>query len=122
MLKNENIKNNELVKLLVLFVISFLIIKIVFYRESFSISFLFVFSFFWNFVFPGFSLLYLYKEKLPFFERFIFGTITGLAIISIFSYYIGLVGIHVRYHTFFLPPLFIIIGIFLNYLIKKDII
>ena len=51
-----------------------------------------------------------WKENLEFAERFVIGVLASAAMIGIFSYYIGLVGLNMKYHAFILPPLIIIIG------------
>lgn len=109
----------EISSLAVLFLSFFVILKIAFYKESFYVTFMLCFSLFWNYALPGFCLFLFYREKLVFFERFVFGTILGFAVVSISSYYLGLAGIHARYHHFFIPPLFIAFGLLLGYLAEK---
>ena len=95
----------------ILFVIGLVIFKIVYFKESPAVLLKIVASLFWLFVIPGyFSVLY-WKEKLEFTERFVIGMMVSAAIIGIFSYYIGLIGLNIKYHIFVLPVLIIIAGL-----------
>jgi hypothetical protein len=44
-------------------------------------------------------------------ERLIIGTATSTAIIGISSYYLGLIGLHVKYHGIIIPAALISIGV-----------
>jgi hypothetical protein len=55
------------------------------------------FALFFLFVLPGFSILY----KKEFIERLVFGSIIGMAMIGLPSYYLGVLGFHVKYHFVF---------------------
>lgn len=68
-----------------------------------SISLLFLF------ILPGYFILYNKKFE----ERIIFGTLISASIIGITSYYMGLAGVHIRYHWVIALAL-IIIGIVLE--------
>ena len=95
----------------ILFVIGLVIFKIVYFKESPAVLLKIVASLFWLFVIPGyFSVLY-WKEKLEFTERFVIGMMVSAAIIGIFSYYIGLIGLNIKYHIFVLPVLIVIAGL-----------
>ncbi len=98
----------------ILFVLLVVIFKIVFFKEGiFNIIKLFL-GIFWVFIIPGFVLMYYWAEKLNFLERLLIGTAVSAAVISIASYYIGLVfGLHVKYHGFLLPIIFLIIDYFI---------
>jgi len=104
----------------IIFIALFLILKIAFYRETFLVSFMLSISLFWNFVLPGFFIFEIYKDKLPFFERLVFGSILGVVIVTTLSYYLGLAGFHVNYHAYTLPPAIIILGLIAGYFAKKN--
>ena len=112
----EKIKG-EAIYLLLLLIISVIIFKIVFYKEEVVTILLLSVSLFWLFVLPGFLLLYYYYDKFGFFERFVIGTVLGFAVVSISSYYLGIIGINVNIHQIILPIVFIIIAIIL--VVKK---
>jgi uncharacterized membrane protein len=52
-----------------------------------------------------------WKKNLEFIERFIIGIGISAAIIGIFSYYIGLIGLNLKYQSILLPLLLITLGI-----------
>ncbi len=94
----------------ILFVISLVMFKILFYKEGFLLVLRLCLSLFWMFVVPGFSLMYYWHEKLGFIERLIVGVALSAALIGIASYYLGLAGFHIKYHTVVLPVVFLVIG------------
>lgn len=114
-----NLKNlvNELKYIGILFVIGVIGFKICFYKESFVVVIRTVFSLFWLFVLPGFSLMYYWHDKLSFLERLIIGVALGAALIGSISYYLGLLGLHIKYHGIILPVLFLIVAFII--IVKK---
>jgi uncharacterized membrane protein len=105
---------NELKKELqyigLLFLIILIMFKIVFFKENFIVLLRLVFSLFWLFVLPGYFLMFYWKEKLNFIERFVIGIALSVAIIGTFSYYLGLFGLHIKFQTILLPLVLIIAG------------
>lgn len=94
-----------------LFLLCLIIFKIAFYKEDFFVVFRTVLSLFWLFAIPGyFSMLY-WHDKLEFMERFIAGIALAGAVIGVFSYYLGLLGLNTRYHAFLLPSAIILLGL-----------
>ncbi len=79
------------------------IMKIVFYRQDFITTTRTALSLFWMLTLPGYALLYYWKEKLGFMERIVIGTAAGAAVTAIASYYLGIAGLHVKYHGIVLP-------------------
>ena len=108
----------ELLYLLILLVISIIALKIVFYKESLGIIIRLVLSFFWVFILPGFSLMFYWEDKLSFTERLVIGVGVSAAIIGIISYYLGLLGLNIKYHTIIIPLILIIIGNFITFKTK----
>ena len=98
----------------ILFLLSVIIFKIAFYNENFIILLRNVLALFWLFVLPGYFIMLYWNEKLEFVERFIAGIALSAAIIGILSYYIGLIGLNIKYHIFVLPLALILIGIAIN--------
>ena len=95
----------------ILFIAALIIFKIVYFKESFVVLLKIVASLFWLFVIPGYFAMLYWKDKLEFAERFVVGIALSAAVIGIFSYYIGLIGLNMKYHSFILPPMVIIIGL-----------
>ena len=97
--------------LLILFILVF---KIIFFKENLMVVFRTVLSIFWMFIIPGYFILFYWREKLNFTERLIIGIASSAAVIGIFSYYLGIIGINIKYHTIILPLIMIFIGSFLT--------
>lgn len=114
-MKNKELLNKikqEFIYILMLLVIVIIIFKVVFYNESFLILSRTVIAFFWLFIIPGFSLMY-YWHDLSFLERFLVGIALSTVTIGIFGYYLGLAGLHAKYHTILLPLIALTISFFI---------
>ena len=98
----------------IVFALVFVGLKIAFYKESLLVVLRTSISLLWLFVLPGYFLMLYWREKLGFLERLIIGIALAAAVTGIVSYYLGLAGLHIRYHHFLLPALLIVIGIFIN--------
>lgn len=105
----------ELLIIGVIFAVTFIAFKIIFLSENFLVVLRTVFAIFWLLVLPGYFIMFYWKEELQFFERLIIGVAVGTAITGLLSYYIGLLGLHIKYHTFLLPIILIVIGVVLNW-------
>lgn len=103
--------------MLICFVALFLIFKILFSKESFTVVLRTVLSLFWLFILPGFMLMYYWDDKLDFIERLIIGAALGFAIISVLGYNLGWMGIKMQYQLWIIPILSIVVGAFV--LLKK---
>jgi len=109
----EKVKK-ELKYIGILFLLILIIFKIAFYKEDIGVLLRSVLSLFWLFVLPGYFIMLYWEEKLGFTERFVIGIILSAAIIGIASYYLGLIGLNIKYHTIVLPLVLIFIGIVVN--------
>ena len=94
-----------------------IIIQAIYYKEDFSVVLKIAISLFWLFAVPGYFATLYWHDQLEFAERFVVGILLSAAIIGIFSYYLGLIGLNMKYHAFILPPTIVIIGLMLS--IKK---
>ena len=99
----------------IIFILFILIFKIIFFKENLTVIFRTIISIFWMFVLPGYFILFYWNEKLGFTERLIIGIALSAAIIGIFSYYLGLIGLNIKFHTIILPLILILIGVFINF-------
>ena len=97
-----------------LFLIALVIFKIAFFKEGFWSLTRNVVFLFWLFAIPGHFLMVYWKDKINFLERFFIGFLFSAAMIGIFSYYIGIIGLNIKYHFVLLPLLFIVVGIIFN--------
>jgi|TARA_Y100000310_G_scaffold336415_1_gene420886 uncharacterized membrane protein len=98
----------------ILLVAALIIFKIVYFKENLIVIFRSVISLFWLFVLPGYIIMLYWREKLGFTERFVIGIGLSAAVIGIFSYYFGLLGLNIKYHGVLLPIILILIGIIIN--------
>lgn len=93
-----------------LFLLTLIIFKIAFFKEGLFVLFRNVLSLFWLFALPGYFIMLYWREKLEFMERFIIGIGVAAGIIGIFSYYFGLLGFNIKYHTIILPLVVILLS------------
>lgn len=102
-----------MILLIILLILFFVIIKIVLYKEDLYLLFLVVLRLFYSIIMPGlFISLYLYK-KLNFMARLVLGSVFTIALTSITSYYLGLIGLHIKYHPCIIPPVIMLLGMWL---------
>jgi hypothetical protein len=107
-LKGQVIK--DIKKIGMFFVIGVILFQMVFFRENFLVVLRAVFSLFWIFLIPGFSIMYHWREKIDFFERIAIGIAASAGLIGISSYYIGLIGMDIKYHGIVLPAAILVIN------------
>ena len=105
---------NELVYLLIILVISIIALKIIFFKEDLLVVLRLTLSFFFVFIIPGFSIMLYWEDKLSFTERLVIGVGVSAALIGISSYYLGIIGLNIKYHTFILPITFTLTGILIS--------
>lgn len=94
----------------IVLVISVILFKIIFYREGIVSVVRTVASLYWIFVLPGFYLMYAWAENLKFLERVIIGIVLNTSLIGISSYYLGILGLHTKFHMIVLPAAILIIS------------
>jgi len=112
-------KIKEFTSLAILWVASVIATKLIFYKESFLVSLKVSSSFFFIFMLPGYAMMLYWSDKLSVAERLVVGTGVSFGLTGILSYYLGLLGLNIRYHTFLLPLLLIVLGI-VFYQAQKD--
>ena len=93
----------EITFLCIIFLALAIILKIVYLKEDLIVVLRMTFSLFWLFLLPGYFLMSYWNNKLDFTERIIIGSGLSAAIIGIFSYYLGLLGLDMKYHAILLP-------------------
>ncbi len=101
----------EMIYTLIVFFIAIAIFKIAFFKESFIVVLRMVLSLFWIFVLPGYFMMLYWRENLEFMERLVIGIVISAALAGILSYYLGLIGLNIKYHAVLLPPILILAGI-----------
>jgi hypothetical protein len=109
-----NSYKKESIYILIILIISIVVFKLSFFKESFLTVIRTVFSFFWLFVLPGHIIMLRWKQSLGFLERIIVGIIISLALMGTISYYFGLMGLHTKFHQVIIPVVLILLGLVLN--------
>ena len=104
----ETVKR-ELMLIGLSFLLLLVIFKLVFFKENPLVLFRNVLSLFWLFVLPGYFVM-LYWKELEFFERLVIGAVLAAGTIGVASYYLGLIGLDIRYHSILLPLAVILLG------------
>jgi len=107
----------EIRNLGVLLLLLVIIMKLVFFRQDFLTTTRTAIALFWMFVLPGYAILYYWKDKIDFAERVVVGVALAAGFIAITSYYLGLAGVHIKYHGIILP--LAMLGIAAIILMKK---
>jgi len=101
-----------------------IVFKAIFYKESLFMVIKTVLSLLWVFVLPGFAVMQYWAEKIGFLERMVAGVVLSAAAMGVASYYLGLIGVNIRYHGLLLPVAFMVIGGFLiskKYIKKRGV-
>ena len=102
-------ESNSIIKeisiLIALFIITMIILNIVFYNEKLTTSIWTVAAIFWILIIPGYCLTLLWKNSLL--ERVIIGIPASAAVIGTTSYYLGLTGINLKLQSWLLPAIII---------------
>ncbi len=111
--RERGLLKKELIYLLIALVSGIVLFKLVFYNENFANVLGFVSSLFWLFVVPGYFIMLYWEKSLDFLERVIIGTALGIGLEGILSYYIGLFGLNIKFHSWVLPLVLIGIGAFI---------
>ncbi len=96
-------------KLAILFILVSVILKIVLYKESVLTILAVTAKLFYTMIIPGMVIFYRLDKNFMF--KLILGFVFVLALTGITSYYLGIIGVHVKYHSYIIPPAIMLIGI-----------
>ena len=91
------------------------VFKIIFYNDSIFVAARLVASLFWAFAIPGYFIMLYWNERLELKERFVIGIAVAAAITGITSYYLGLIGINIKWHGVALPLVISAVGIWFGF-------
>jgi hypothetical protein len=105
-----NVLKKEWKYLAVLFVIVLVILKIAYYREGILEVVKITVWLFWLFVIPGYVVMLNWQKTLGFVERSVIGTIAGIAVIGLSSYYFGIAGLRIGNQQFILPVFVVVVA------------
>lgn len=114
-----NLLKKELTYIGLLFLIAIIIFKIVFFKENLVVILKIVLSLFWLFILPGYFTMLYWGRKFEFMERLVIGAALSAGVIGILSYYIGLAGLNIKYHSILLPLVSIVVGLIIV-VVKKE--
>ena len=107
----KDILRGEMMGHLVTYLLLSVVFQLVFYRESIVVVQRFLGGLYWIFIFPGATLLLAGGDRWGFVERVVAGSALALAVVGTVSYYLGILGLHVRYHGWLLTPMLLTIGV-----------
>src|SRR3989344_2798359 len=85
-----------------IFLLSFIAFKIAFMPESAFVILKAVFAFFWIFILPGYFIMLYWLDELKLHERMIIGIAASASAIGLSSYYLGVLGLHIKHHVILL--------------------
>ena len=109
---------DESIQLAVFWVLLTATLQAVFFKESLDVVAKTSSALFWMFVLPGFTVMYYWFRNFSFVERVVLGIMISAAVVGIFGYYLGLVGIHTRVNGMIIPLMGIAVG---SALIAKNV-
>ena len=101
------------------FILLAISLKIAFYNETPVTILRTAIAFFWLFILPGFAVM-LYWKKLGFLTRLLISIPLSASVLGTASYYLGLIGFNINYHTIILPAAMIIVGLIISFKQKQD--
>ena len=109
MLRDDVVK--ELRSVGVYFVIVLMILQVIYFKSSIVTTLRVALSFFWLFVVPGLCVLFYWRKQLVFVERALISIPIGVAILGVTSYFLGLGGLHVKYHGYLVPGVVVVVTV-----------
>jgi uncharacterized membrane protein len=120
-LRKENFSKigKEVGYVAVVFALLVLAFRVIFYKDTFIVTARTAMAVFWEFVLPGYFLMLYWEEKIGFAERIVIGAALSAAITGIASYYIGILGLNIKYHAILIPFLLITAGLTAKLGIRK---
>ncbi|MFH1511399.1 MAG: hypothetical protein ABIF10_06930 [Candidatus Woesearchaeota archaeon] len=101
----------EAMHIMIIFLVLLVSFRIVFYRQDFVTLAKAAVSIVYLFILPGLVVMWNFRHRCDFVERLILGFAVSAGFLGISSYYLGMLGLHSKYHGWFLPLLLIGIGI-----------
>ena len=105
----------ELKALGLIFAGSLVLMQVLFYKEGFFVNLRVTVGLFWLFVLPGIAVMHYWHEKMGFLSRLLIGIAVSVSVLGIGSYYLGLLGVNIKYHSFIFPPVMMLTGIYMRF-------
>ncbi len=117
-MKLDNLSEFE--KIVLSIIVGTLIIRIIFFAESWVVVLKICMMIYGMFILPGIGMTYLLKE-ISFFERLALSVAISAAMLGTSAYYLGILGVHVKYSAVALPVFFIIVSLAIMHIELKKI-
>src|SRR3989338_1471489 len=99
-LKMAELLKSEWVRLLYIAIGMAIVLKLIFFNESFAGIWRITLALLWIAVIPGYCMTLWLNMRYQLALRLIVGSMASAAIVGIASYYIGIMGIDIWYHPF----------------------
>jgi len=107
-------------KKLLLFFVALLIVYLIAYStQDIWTVIRVVASLFWFLVLPGFVTISFWREQFSFIERLIIGIVLSMAIAGVFSYFLNLLNLHVRWYGWIIPTVVLFVDGIIVYFRKE---
>ena len=87
-----------------------ILLKIIFYNESFLVTTRIAALLWWMFILPGWSLMLYWQSKLDFLERVVIGAGIGIAVFGVVGYNLSILGLDLKYHSVIIPLVMLLVG------------
>ena len=87
-----------------------ILLKIIFYNESFLVTTRIAALVWWMFILPGWSLMLYWQSKLDFLERVVIGAGIGIAVFGVVGYNLSILGLDLKYHSVIIPLVMLLVG------------
>ena len=113
--------NKEITKLITLFILTIILLKITFHQEKILTLFQTTLALFWILILPGYCTTLPWKKQTTLTQRLIISIPTSTALLGITSYYTALAGINLKTQTILLPAIIIVLTILYYKLIANRI-
>ena len=65
----------------------------------------------WLFTIPGYCIMLAWRKEIELKERIVVGMLAAAGLFAIASYYFGIIGLHIKYHTILFPIIVVLASI-----------
>jgi hypothetical protein len=67
----------------------------------------------WLFALPGYCIMLPWRSEIELKERIVVGMLAAAGLFAVASYYFGIIGLHIRYHTILFPIIVVLVSVIL---------
>ena len=108
---SKQVLQKELLALVGFTLFLIVVLKIVFFKESFASTIKVGLAFVWTSLIPGLCVVQVWRKHLSTLERFALGMVISFSLVGGLGYYLGLVEVNVNSLTIILPIAVSLIGL-----------